>query len=213
MTQNSYLPIVIEQSGRGERSYDIYSRLLKDRIMFIPEINQHTANSIVSQLLFLKADDSKKDITMYINSPGGSILDGDGILDTMDYLKSSGIKIITVVVGKACSFGSLILANGTKGYRYVLPRSRVMIHQPLGGAKGQASDILIEANLIIKMKNEINQFLSEMTGQTVEWVEKHTDRDNWFRGQEAVDVGLADKVMQLSQINQTTETGDAKNDN
>lgn len=201
MEYDNYVPIVIEQSGKGERSYDLYSRLLKDRIMIIPEINQHTANSIVSQLLFLKADDSKKDITMYINSPGGSILDGDGILDTMDFLKASGIKIITVVVGKACSFGALILLNGSKGHRYVLPRSRVMIHQPLGGAKGQASDIQREAELIGKMKREITEFISEKSGQSYEWAEKHTDRDTWFRGQEVVDAGIADKVMDVNKTN------------
>ncbi|MNV38775.1 ATP-dependent Clp protease proteolytic subunit [compost metagenome] len=132
---------------------------------------------------------------MYINSPGGSILDGDGILDTMDFVKQSGIDIRTIVVGKACSFGSLILLNGTKGKRQVLPRSRVMIHQPLGGAKGQASDIIREAELITKMKTEINQFISEQTAQSLEVIEKATDRDSWYRGQEAVDFGLADEVI------------------
>lgn len=193
--QNYYTPVVIEQSGKGERSYDLYSRLLKDRIIFVPQINEETANSLVGQLLFLKADNAKDPITMYINSPGGSILDGDGVLDTMDSLKSAGIKIITTVIGKACSFGSLVLINGTRGHRFVLPRSRVMIHQPLGGAKGQASDILIEAQLIAKMKSEINEFISLRSGQTLDWVEKHTDRDNWFRGQEVVDAGLADEVI------------------
>jgi ATP-dependent Clp protease protease subunit len=192
---NYYPPIVIEQSGRTEKTYDLYSRLLKDRIVFLPEINQHTANSIIGQLLFLKSDDSKKPITMYINSPGGSILDGDGILDTMDFVKSSGIEIHTIVVGKAASFGALILLNGTDGQRFVLPRSRVMIHQPLGGARGQASDIIREAELINKMKDEINQFIADKTKQNIDVVINATDRDTWFRGQEAVGFGLADMVI------------------
>ncbi|MNB93930.1 ATP-dependent Clp protease proteolytic subunit [compost metagenome] len=195
---NYYVPTVIEQNGKSERAYDLYSRLLKDRIIFVPGINEETANSIIGQLLFLVAESSSSEsseITMYINSPGGSILDGDGILDTMDFVKQQGIDIKTVVVGKACSFGSLILLNGTKGKRFVLPRSRVMIHQPLGGAKGQASDIIREAELITKMKNEINQFISEKTGQELDVIEKATDRDSWYRGQEAVDFGLADEVM------------------
>lgn len=188
------IPTVIEQSGRGERAYDLYSRLLKDRIIFVPGVNEDSANAIIGQLLFLKQEGDQP-ITMYINSPGGSILDGDGILDTMDYVKSSGITIKTVVVGKAASFGALILLNGTIGHRSVLPRSRVMIHQPLGGAKGQASDIMREAELIGKMKNEINTFISEQTKQPLEVIEKATDRDTWYRGQEAVDFGLADKVI------------------
>ncbi len=192
---NNYAPIVIEQSGRTERTYDLYSRLLKDRIIFVPEINQYSANSIIGQLLFLKADDDTKPITMYINSPGGSILDGDGILDTMDFVKSAGIEIHTIVVGKAASFGALILLNGTEGQRMVLPRSRVMIHQPLGGARGQASDIIREAELINKMKDEINGFISEKTSQPIDVIVKATDRDTWFRGQESVDFGLADKVV------------------
>jgi ATP-dependent Clp protease protease subunit len=192
---NYYPPVVIEQSGRNERTYDLYSRLLKDRIIFVPEINQYTANSIIGQLLFLKADDETKPITMYINSPGGSILDGDGILDTMDFVKSAGIEIHTIVVGKAASFGALILLNGTEGHRMVLPRSRVMIHQPLGGARGQASDIIREAELINKMKDEINQFIADKSGQKIEVVTQSTDRDTWFRGQEVVDFGLADKVI------------------
>ena len=189
-----YTPIVIEQNGRTERTYDLYSRLLKDRIVFVPEINQHTANSIIGQLLFLKAENDKP-ITMYINSPGGSILDGDGVLDTMDFVKSSGIDIQTIVVGKAASFGALILLNGTEGHRFVLPRSRVMIHQPLGGARGQASDIIREAELITKMKDEINQFIADKTNQPIEAVISATDRDTWYRGQEAVDFGLADGLI------------------
>lgn len=197
---NYLIPTVIEQSGRGERAYDLYSRLLKDRIIFVPEINQQTANALIGQLLFLLADNSKEPIKMYINSPGGSILDGDGVLDTMDMVKSKGVEIHTIVVGKAASFGALILLNGTKGKRFVLPRSRVMIHQPLGGAKGQASDIMREAELIGKMKTEINEFISEMTGQPLKVVEEKTDRDTWFRGSEAVEFGLADKVLAPSQV-------------
>jgi ATP-dependent Clp protease protease subunit len=193
---NNYVPIVIEQTGRQERSYDLYSRLLKDRIIFVPGINEFSANVIIGQLLFLKADNPKLPITMYINSPGGSILDGDGILDTMDFIKSSGIEISTTVVGKAASFGALILLNGTPGKRMVLPRSRVMVHQPLGGARGQASDIEREAMLISKMKSEINLFISQKTGQEISVIEKVTDRDTWFRGQEAVDFGLADAVIE-----------------
>lgn len=196
---NYYVPTVIEQSGRGEKAYDLYSRLLKDRIIFVPQIEQETANSLIGQLLFLKADNDKSGITMYINSPGGSILDGDGVLDTMDYVKSAGIEITTVVVGKAASFGALILLNGTKGRRFVLPRSRVMIHEPRGGAKGTATDMEIEYHLMQNMKNEINQFISERTGKDLEWVKKHTERDSWFRGQLAVDAGLADGVYNMDQ--------------
>jgi ATP-dependent Clp protease protease subunit len=192
---NYVIPTVIESNGKGERAYDLYSRLLKDRIIFVPGIEEATANSLIGQLLFLLQDNKKEKIKMYINSPGGSILDGDGVLDTMDFLKSKGIIIETYVVGKACSFGSLILVNGTEGHRFVLPRSRVMIHQPLGGAKGQASDIMREAELIGKMKTEINGFLALKTGQSLAEIEKATDRDTWFRGQEAVDFGLADKLL------------------
>lgn len=198
---NHIIPTVIESNGKAERAYDLYSRLLKDRIIFVPEINQHTANAIIGQLLFLKTENPKAKITMYINSPGGSILDGDGILDTMDYVKSSGIEIETVVVGKAASFGALILLNGTKGKRYVLPRSRVMIHEPRGGAQGTATDMAIEYKLMQDMKTEINDFISERTGQDLDWVVKHTERDSWFRGSLAVEAKLADKVLQPSQIN------------
>lgn len=190
----NYNPIVIESTGKGERQYDLYSRLLKDGIIMVPEINQATANSIIGQLLFLKTDGKKK-ITMYINSPGGSILDGDGILDTMDFVKKSGIIIETVVTGKAASFGALILLNGTKGHRKVLPRSRVMIHEPRGGAQGTATDMKIELKLMLDMQEEINQFIADRTGQTLEWAQKHTERDHWFRGQLAVDAKLADTLI------------------
>ena len=198
---NHIVPTVIETSGRGEKHYDLYSRLLKDRIIFVPEINQHTANSLIGQLLFLQTEAPGKEITMYINSPGGSILDVDGVLDTMDYVKATGIDIKTIVVGKAASFGALILLNGTKGKRYVLPRSRVMIHEPRGGAQGTATDMAIEYKLMQDMKDEINQFIQEQTGQTKEWVQKHTERDSWFRGKLAVEAGLADKLMNPADLN------------
>ncbi|MDF2533866.1 MAG: hypothetical protein K0R18_23 [Bacillales bacterium] len=191
----SFIPMVVSQEGRSERTYDLFSRLLKDRIIFVPEVNQVTANLVIGQLLFLLSDNDKLPIKMYINSPGGSILDGDGILDTMDFVKSQGVVIETMVIGKAASFGALILLNGTKGHRTVLPRSRVMIHQPRGGAQGTATDMEIEMNLMRNMKNEINQFVTETTGQSAEWVAQHMERDSWFRGQEAVDVGLADNLL------------------
>lgn len=193
--QNFYVPTVIEQDGRGEKAYDLYSRLLKDRIIWVRGIDQNSADSICGQLLFLLSEDDKKPIKMYINSPGGSILDGDGILDTMDFVKDKGVIIETMVIGKAASFGALILLNGTKGHRFVLPRSRVMIHQPRGGAQGTATDMEIEMKLMINMKNEINQFVTEASGQSPEWVAQHMERDSWFRGQLAVDVGLADMVI------------------
>lgn len=193
---NSYnIPTVIEQDGRGEKAYDLYSRFLKDRVIWVRQIDDDSANSICGQLLHLLSEDKKKPVKMYINSPGGSITAGYGILDTMDFLKSQGVVIETMVIGLAASFGSLILLNGTKGYRTVLPRSRVMTHQPLGGAQGQATDIQIKAELILRMKKEINEFIMEQTGRTLEEVEKATDRDTWFFGQEAVDFGLADKVV------------------
>lgn len=190
-----FIPTVIESDGRSERAYDLYSRLLKERIIWVPGIDENSANSICGQLLFLLSDDDKKPIKMYINSPGGSILDGDGILDTMDFVKSKGIIVETMVIGKAASFGALILMNGTKGYRFVLPRSRVMIHEPRGGARGTATDMEIEMNLMRNMKDEINEFIVQQTGNDAEWVKKHTERDSWFRGKLAVEAGLADKVI------------------
>lgn len=192
----NFIPTVITSEGKSERAYDLFSRLLKDRIIFVPEVNQITANLVIGQLLFLASEGDKKNpIKMYINSPGGSILDGDGILDTMDFVKSQGITIETMVVGKAASFGALILLNGSEGHRLVLPRSRVMIHQPRGGAQGTATDMEIEMKLMLNMKNEINQFICDKTGQSLDWVVKHTERDSWFRGKEAVDAGLADSVV------------------
>lgn len=200
MSNLYYPPTVIESNGKGERAYDLYSRLLVDRIIMVPEINQATTNSIVGQMLFLQKENPKDKVKMYINSPGGSILDGDGILDTMDMLKSTGIEIETTVIGKAASFGALILLNGTPGKRFVLPRSRVMIHEPRGGAQGTATDILIEARLIQDMQEEINQFIHERTKQPMDWVIQHTLRDSWFRGQKAVEAGLADRVIQPNEM-------------
>lgn len=191
---NNYFPIVTELEGRGERQYDLFSRLLKDRTILVPEINQTTANALIAQLMILKTQGKGK-ITMYINSPGGSILDGDGILDTMDFVKKSGIEIETIVIGKAASFGALILLNGTPGLRKVLPRSRVMIHEPRGGAQGTATDMKIELKLMLDMQEEINQFIHEQTGKPMDWVIKHTERDSWFRGKLAVEAGLADKLI------------------
>ncbi len=187
------VPVVVEQTNRGERSYDIYSRLLKDRIIFIgDEINDTTANLIIAQLLFLEADDPDRDISVYINSPGGSITAGMGIYDTMQYIKPD---VSTICVGMAASMGAFLLAAGTKGKRMALPNAEVMIHQPLGGARGQASDIKIQAERIIKMKESLNKILSERTGQPLEVIEKDTDRDNFMTAEEAVEYGLIDKVI------------------
>lgn len=193
---NNYLiPTIIENDGRGEKSYDLYSRFLKDRIIWVNEVNDQAANAICAQLLFLQQNDSKTPIKMYINSPGGSITAGDGIRDTMDFVKSKGTIIETLVIGCAASYGAIILLNGTKGHRNVLPNSRVMIHQPLGGAQGQASDIEIKAQLILQMKKQLNEFIAKRTGQDIAVIEEKTDRDTWFQGQEAVDFGLADRVI------------------
>ncbi|MDY6037441.1 MAG: ATP-dependent Clp endopeptidase proteolytic subunit ClpP [Eubacterium sp.] len=187
------IPYVIEQSSRGERSYDIYSRMLKDRIIFLgDEIDDHVANLIVAQLLFLDAEDSEKDINLYINSPGGSVTAGLAILDTMNYIKAD---VSTICVGLAASMGALLLSAGAKGKRYALPNAEVMIHQPLGGARGQASDIRIHADWISKTKNNLNKILSENTGQDFAQVEKDTDRDNFMTADEAKAYGLVDAVI------------------
>ena len=189
----NYVPYVIEQTSKGERSYDIYSRLLKDRIVFISgEIDDHVANLVVAQLLFLEAEDPDKDINLYINSPGGSITSGMAIFDTMEYIKPD---VSTICVGMAASMGAFLLAAGTKGKRYALPNAEVMIHQPLGGARGQASDIKIQADRILKMRKDLNTILSEKTGKPYEQVEKDTDRDFFMTAQEAVEYGLIDKVF------------------
>ncbi|HAS73364.1 MAG TPA: ATP-dependent Clp endopeptidase proteolytic subunit ClpP [Clostridiales bacterium UBA8960] len=189
----SYIPYVIEQTSKGERSYDIYSRLLKDRIIFISgEIDDHTANLVVAQLLFLEAENPDKDINSYINSPGGSITAGMAIFDTMEYIKP---EVSTICVGMAASMGAFLLAAGAKGKRYALPNAEVMIHQPLGGARGQASDIKIQADRILKMRQDINKILSEKTGKPYEQIEKDTDRDFFMTAQEAVEYGLVDSVF------------------
>ncbi len=189
----NYIPYVIEQTSKGERSYDIFSRLLKDRIIFISgEIDDNTANLVVAQLLFLEAENPDKDINIYINSPGGSITAGMAIYDTMEYIKPD---VSTICVGMAASMGAFLLTAGAKGKRFALPNAEVMIHQPLGGAKGQASDIKIQANRIIKMREDINKILSEKTGKPYEQIEKDTDRDFFMTAQEAVEYGLIDKVF------------------
>ncbi|GEB33325.1 MULTISPECIES: ATP-dependent Clp endopeptidase proteolytic subunit ClpP [Brevibacillus] len=187
------IPTVIEQTNRGERAYDIYSRLLKDRIIFLgTPINDTVANIVVAQLLFLQAEDPEKDIHLYINSPGGSITAGMAIYDTMHFIKPD---VSTICIGMAASMGAFLLAAGTKGKRYALPNSEVMIHQPLGGAQGQASDIEIAAKRILKMRDHLNTILAERTGQPLDRIQKDTDRDNFLSAAEAVEYGLIDKVI------------------
>ncbi|MBE4909948.1 ATP-dependent Clp endopeptidase proteolytic subunit ClpP [Bacillus luteolus] len=187
------IPYVIEQSNRGERSYDIYSRLLKDRIIMIgDEINDHVANSVVAQLLFLAADDPDKDISLYINSPGGSTTAGFAIYDTMQYIKPD---IRTICIGMAASFGAMLLLAGTKGKRYALPNSEIMIHQPLGGARGQATEIEISARRILKLREDINKIIADKTGQSVEKVAKDTDRDYFMTALEAKEYGIIDEII------------------
>lgn len=191
--KNLTMPYVIEQSASGERTYDIYSRLLKDRIIFLSgEISDDMANIIVGQLLFLEMEDNEADITLYINSPGGSVTAGMAIYDTINHVKCD---VSTVCVGIAASMAALLLTSGTKGKRYCLPNSEVMIHQPLGGAQGQASDIEISANRIVAMKRKLNKILSANTGQSIKQIEKDTDRDNFFDAKEAKKYGLVDKVV------------------
>jgi ATP-dependent Clp protease protease subunit len=189
----SYIPMVVEQDGRGERAYDIYSRLLKDRIVFLgTPVNDAVANAIIAQLLFLSAQDQDKDISLYINSPGGSITAGMAIYDTMQFIKPD---VSTICVGMAASMGAFLLAAGAKGKRYALPNSEVMIHQPLGGAEGQASDIEIRAKRILKLRDKLNGILAERSGQPIERIDKDTDRDYFMSAQEAVEYGLIDKVV------------------
>ncbi len=187
------IPYVIEQNSRGERSYDIYSRLLKDRIIFIgEEINDAVASTVVAQLLFLESEDPGKDIHMYINSPGGSVTAGMAIYDTMNYVKCD---VATTCIGMAASMGAFLLASGAKGKRYALPNAEVMIHQPMGGAQGQASEIEIAAEHIVNTKKKLNEILAEQTGQKLDVIEKDTDRDNWMSADEAKDYGLVDEVI------------------
>lgn len=188
-----YIPMVIEQSGRGERAYDIYSRLLKERVVFlVGPVNDMTANLVVAQLLFLESENPDKDIYLYINSPGGSITSGMGIYDTMRFIKPD---VSTLCVGQAASMGAFLLSAGAKGKRYVLPNSRVMIHQPLGGFQGQATDIEIHAKEILYLKSRLNSLLAEHTGQSIETIERDTERDNFMSADAAVAYGLADKVL------------------
>ena len=190
----SLIPMVVEQTSRGERSYDIYSRLLKDRIIFLgEEINDDTASLVVAQLLFLESEDPDKDISLYINSPGGSISAGLAIYDTMQYIKPS---VSTICVGMAASMAAFLLAAGEKGKRYVLPNSEVMIHQPLGGTQGQAEDIKIQAEHILKIREKMNKILAANTGKDIETIARDTDRDNYLSAEEAVAYGLADKVVE-----------------
>ena len=189
----SLVPMVVEQTNRGERSYDIFSRLLKDRIVFLSdEVNDATASLVVAQLLFLEAEDPDKDISLYINSPGGSITAGMAIYDTMQYIKCD---VSTICVGMAASMGAFLLTAGAKGKRYALPNSEIMIHQPLGGTQGQATDIQIHAERIIKMKKKLNQILSERSGQSLETIEHDTERDNFMSADEAKAYGLIDEVI------------------
>ena len=191
---SSFVPYVVEQTSRGERSYDIFSRLLNDRIIMLSdEVNDTTASLVVAQLLYLEGQDPDKDIHLYINSPGGSISAGMAIYDTMQYIKCD---VSTICIGLAASMGSFLLAAGAKGKRLALPNSEIMIHQPLGGAKGQASDIKIQADHIVYIRNRMNRMLSELTGQPLDVIERDTDRDNWMSADDAVRYGLVDKVVE-----------------
>lgn len=188
------VPMVIETSGRGERAYDIYSRLLKERVVFlVGEVNDQTANLVIAQLLFLESENPDKEISLYINSPGGSVSAGLAIYDTMQFIKPD---VSTLCMGMAASMGAFLLAAGARGKRYALPNSRVMIHQPLGGARGQASDIEIQAREILYLRERLNQILSDRTGQAIETIAKDTDRDNFMSAQQAKDYGLVDQVIE-----------------
>lgn len=187
------MPVVVEQTNRGERSYDIYSRLLKERIIFLnDEINDVTASLVVAQLIFLEAEDPDKDIQIYINSPGGSITAGMAIYDTMNYIKPD---VSTLCIGMAASMGAFLLAAGKKGKRYALPNAEVMIHQPLGGTRGQAEDIRIHAERILKMRDTLNKILAERTGQPLERIQRDTDRDNFMEAEQAKEYGIIDEVI------------------
>jgi len=191
--ENALVPMVIEQTSRGERSYDIYSRLLKERVIFlVGQVEDHMANLIVAQMLFLESENPDKDIHLYINSPGGSVTAGMAIYDTMRFIKPN---VSTMCMGQAASMGAFLLSAGEKGKRFILPNSRVMIHQPLGGFQGQASDIQIHAEEILHIKKRLNQALADHTGQDIEKIEKDTDRDNFLSAEAAVEYGLVDKVI------------------
>jgi ATP-dependent Clp protease protease subunit len=192
----SYIPYVVEQTGRGERSYDIYSRLLKDRIIMLSgEVNDQVASTVVAQLLFLEAQDPDKDIYFYINSPGGVITSGLAMFDTMNYIKPD---IVTICIGQAASMGAFLLSSGAKGKRYALPNARIMIHQPLGGAQGQSTDIQIQAQEIQRLKDTLNEIMASNCGKKAKQLEKDTERDNFMSSEEAVEYGLIDKVLTKS---------------
>ena len=190
---NALVPMVVEQTGKGERSYDIFSRLLNDRIIFLSdEVNDTTASLVVAQLLFLEAQDPDKDISFYINSPGGSVTAGMAIYDTMNYVKCD---VSTICIGMAASMGAFLLSAGTKGKRYALPHSEVMIHQPSGGSRGQATDIKIQADLILRTRDNLNRILAENTGRSIEEIARDTERDNFMTAQQALEYGLIDKIF------------------
>lgn len=191
---NALVPMVVEQTGKGERSYDIFSRLLNDRIIFLSdEVNDATASLVVAQLLFLEAQDPDKDISFYINSPGGSVTAGMAIYDTMNYVKCD---VSTICIGMAASMGAFLLSAGAKGKRIALPNSEIMIHQPLGGAKGQASDIKIQADLILRTRDNLNRILAENTGRSIEEIARDTERDNFMTAKQALEYGLIDKIFE-----------------
>ena len=196
MERNSLVPYVIEQTAKGERSYDIFSRLLKDRIIFLGEdVNSTTASLVIAQLLFLESEDPDREISLYINSPGGSITDGMGIVDTMNYIKC---PVSTICVGLAASFGAVLLANGEKGKRFATPNAEILIHQPLiggNGIAGQTTEIKIQADHMIKTREKLNKLLSDKTGRSIETIEKDTERDNWMTAEEALRYGLIDGIM------------------
>ena len=193
LSRDALVPMVVEQTGRGERSYDIFSRLLNDRIVFLSdEVNDTTASLVVAQMLFLEAQDAEKEISFYINSPGGSVTAGMAIYDTMQFIKCD---VSTICIGMAASMGAFLLSSGTKGKRFALPHSEIMIHQPLGGARGQATDIQIQAEQILRVKRTLNEILSENTGKSLEVIERDTDRDNYMTAQQALEYGLIDKII------------------
>ncbi|MBL6735289.1 MAG: ATP-dependent Clp endopeptidase proteolytic subunit ClpP [Shewanellaceae bacterium] len=197
-TYNALVPMVVEQTAKGERSYDIYSRLLKERVIFlVGPVEEHMANLVVAQLLFLESESAEKDISLYINSPGGAVTAGMAIYDTMQFIKPN---VSTVCMGQACSMGSFLLAGGAKGKRYALPNARVMIHQPLGGFQGQASDIAIHAQEILSIKHRLNEILSYHTGQPLDVLEKDTDRDNFMTAEQAKEYGLVDEIFKDREV-------------
>lgn len=205
-----YVPMVVEQSGQGERAYDIYSRLLKDRIIFLGgEVEDNMANAIVAQLLFLEAEDPDKDIYLYINSPGGVVTAGMAICDTMQYIKPD---VATICIGQAASMGSLLLAAGARGKRFALPNARIMIHQPLGGARGQSTDVQIQAKELLRTRRMLNGILAGRTGRSIEEIEADTERDNFMSAAEAVEYGLIDKVISRAKDSEVSEVSEVSKD-